>query len=141
MVQRAVARAVPSAGRLRQWAALALGRRRPGEITLRVVGARESRALNRRWRGKDQATNVLSFPYAAQRAVSGDLVLCAAVIHREARAQRKTPEAHWAHMVIHGVLHLLGHDHAAPREAAAMERIERRLLARLSHPDPYESRA
>lgn len=135
-VQRVVAgKGVPSPLRLRRWARAALGPRR-AEITLRVVGAAESRRLNRQYRGKDRPTNVLSFPYAA-RPVRGDLVLCAPVVNREARAQGKPPSAHWAHMVVHGVLHLRGFDHAHSKEARAMEARERVILAGLSFPDPY----
>jgi probable rRNA maturation factor len=129
------ARSVPSAARLRRWAGAALGRRR-GELTLRIVGPAESRTLNRRFRGKDQPTNVLSFPYG-EPGVLGDIVICAAVVNREAREQGKRAPAHWAHMVVHGVLHLLGFDHIRPADARVMEGRERAILARLSFPDPY----
>jgi probable rRNA maturation factor len=136
-VQRAVAaRGVPSPARLKRWAHAALGRR-SGELTVRVVGGPESRALNRRYRGKDKPTNVLSFPSDAP-GVLGDLVICAPVVAREAREQGKAPAAHWAHMVVHGVLHLLGFDHIRPGDAKVMERRERAILARLSFPDPYK---
>ena len=98
-----------------------------------AVGRREARAINRRWRGKDYAPNVLSFPVALPAGVAsallGDLVICAPVVAAEARAQGKAPAAHWAHMVVHGVLHLLGHDHMKKPDAARMERLERRILA------------
>lgn len=137
MVQRAVAaRGVPGPARLRRWARAALGRR-GGELTVRIVGPAESRALNRRYRGKDQATNVLSFPSDAP-GVLGDLVICAPVVRREAREQGKRGAAHWAHMVVHGVLHLLGFDHIRPADARVMEARERAILARLSYPDPYQ---
>jgi probable rRNA maturation factor len=113
----------------------ALGRR-TGEVTLRIVGPAESRALNRRYRKKDKPTNVLSFPYD-DPGLLGDIVICAAVVNREAREQGKRREAHWAHMVVHGVLHLLGFDHIRPADAKVMERRERAILARLSFPDPY----
>jgi probable rRNA maturation factor len=139
---------VPAAAALRRAArATLLGarRRRAATLAIRIVGTREARAINRRWRRKDYAPNVLSFPAAlpdaARRALAGaplgDLVICAPVVAREARAQRKPAAAHWAHMVVHGVLHLIGHDHQRPREAARMERLERRVLASLGHPDPY----
>jgi len=135
-VQRRVpARGVPVPGRLRAWARAALGGER-GELTIRVVGSRESRALNRGYRGKDQPTNVLSFPYG-EPGVLGDLVLCAPVVNREARQQGKAPAAHWAHMVVHGVLHLRGFDHIRKAQARVMESRERAILARLSFPDPY----
>jgi probable rRNA maturation factor len=138
VVQRAVAaRGVPAPARLRRWARAALGRR-GGELTVRVVGAAESRALNRRYRGKDKPTNVLSFPSQAP-GVLGDLAICAAVVAREAREQGKRPDAHWAHMVVHGTLHLLGFDHIRPADAKVMEGRERAILARLSFPDPYQS--
>jgi probable rRNA maturation factor len=121
----------------------ALGRRK-GELTLRIVGAAESRALNRRYRKKDKPTNVLSFPSEKMGTdldlspfFLGDIVICAAVVNREAREQGKRREAHWAHMVVHGVLHLLGFDHIRPADAKVMERRERAILSRLSFPDPY----
>ena len=136
MIQRRVApRGVPSPARLRAWARAALGGQ-AGELTLRVVGAPESRALNLRYRGKDQPTNVLSFPYG-EPGVLGDVVLCAPVVNREAREQGKAAAAHWAHMVVHGVLHLRGFDHIRKTEARVMETTERAILARLSYPDPY----
>jgi probable rRNA maturation factor len=109
-----------------------------GAVTIRVVGAAESRRLNRRFRGKDKPTNVLSFPYDVPGAL-GDVVICAPVVNREAREQGKAPAAHWAHMVVHGVLHLLGHDHIRAADAKMMEARERAILARLSYPDPYST--
>jgi probable rRNA maturation factor len=107
---------------------------------VRIVGAAEARRLNRRYRGRDHATNVLAFPYASsRRAVQGDIVLCAPVIAREALAQGKTLEAHFAHLTVHGLLHLQGHDHSGRREAARMEALEKKLLAKLGYPDPYAS--
>lgn len=117
----------------------------PGEITIRVVDEAESRQLNAEYRGKDKPTNVLSFPFempeglpeGALPPVLGDLVICAAVVAREAREQGKSPEAHWAHMVTHGVLHLLGYDHQETREAELMEALEIEILAGLGYADPY----
>ena len=138
-------RGVPSPARLRQWARAALGGAK-GELTLRIVGAAESRAPNRRFRDKDKPTNVLSFPYdplprplsrTRERGELGDLVICAPVVNREAREQGKAAAAHWAHMVVHGVLHLRGFDHIRTAEARVMESRERAILARLSFPDPY----
>jgi probable rRNA maturation factor len=120
---------VPSAGKLRQWAALV-----PLQATVRIVGARDGRGLNRRFRGKDYATNVLSFPYGREE---GDVVLCHPVIAREARAQGKTLCAHYAHVLLHGLLHLRGYRHEKKQEALRMERAEIRLLARAGFGNPY----
>jgi probable rRNA maturation factor len=126
----------PTVGEVRRWARAALAR--PGEITVRIVGAAEARNLNRRYRGHDHATNVLSFPYAlSARRVHGDIVLCAPVIAREARARGKSVEAHFAHLTVHGLLHLQGHGHSGPRAAARMEALEKRILGKLGYPDPY----
>lgn len=133
--RRVAARGIPSPARLRGWAAAALGGER-GELTLRIVGEAESRRLNREYRGKDKSTNVLSFGYETP-GVLGDLVLCAPVIAREAKGQGKPPAAHWAHMVVHGVLHLRGLDHIRAADAKVMEGRERAILARLSFADPY----
>ena len=123
---------------VRRWARGAL--KGSAEITVRIVGAAEARVLNRRYRDRDYAANVLSFPYGLARGmVQGDVVLCAPVIAREALAQGKTLEAHFAHLTVHGLLHLQGHDHAGRREAARMEALEKRLLAKLGYPDPYAS--
>jgi len=133
----------PSAKRMALWAAATAGARgRHGEMAIRIVGKRESRRLNAHWRGKDYATNVLSFPVEGLPAVVrprplGDLVICAPVVAAEALEQGKTQTAHWAHLVVHGVLHLLGHDHEQDTEAVRMERLERRILAGLGFPDPY----
>ncbi|MGH8127065.1 MAG: rRNA maturation RNase YbeY [Gammaproteobacteria bacterium] len=140
-VQYAAPRAgVPAAASLRRWAEAALAAH-PGDVTLRVVGQDEGAALNKRYRGRNTATNVLSFPAAllpdGTCPIRGDLVLCAPVIAREVREQDKTASAHWAHMVVHGCLHLCGHDHAQDAEAAEMEDEERRILATLGYPDPY----
>jgi probable rRNA maturation factor len=129
-VQYAVSRrGVPSAASLRRWAALI-----PSAATLRIVGAREGRRLNRSFRGKNYATNVLSFPYA--KGV-GDVILCHPVIAREARKRRKPLAAHYAHLVLHGLLHLRGYDHEKKREAKRMERVEIRLLAHAGFGNPY----
>ena len=128
-------RGVPRSARFRHWALAALGAR--AEVTVRVVTAPEARMLNRRYRGKDYATNVLSFSYEAGRMTCGDIVLCAAVVAREAREQRKSPGAHYAHLTVHGVLHLRGFDHETSAAARIMERHERRILRGLGYPDPY----
>ena len=136
-VQIATRRAgVPHVRSFTRWANAAFAgarpRRRPdaAELTIRVVGAAESRKLNRTWRGKDKPTNVLSFD-------GGDLAICAPVVAREAREQGKQPAAHWAHMVVHGVLHLLGYDHENDRDAERMEARETKILAQLGMPNPY----
>jgi probable rRNA maturation factor len=120
---------VPGTGSLRRWAALVAI-----EATLRIVGAAEGRRLNRQYRKKAYPTNVLSFPYGKDR---GDVVLCHPVIAREARAQGKTLAAHYAHLVLHGLLHLRGYEHEKKREAERMERLEIRLLARAGFGNPY----
>jgi probable rRNA maturation factor len=135
--------AVPAAAQLRRWARGALGAKVRGEITVRIVGAEESAELNSRYRGKRGPTNVLSFPAesppgpADELLPFGDVVICAEVVEREAREQGKKPAAHWAHMVVHGVLHLQGYDHEKVRDAGIMEARERELLADLGFPDPY----
>ena len=131
VVQRAAAGA-PSAALLTHFARAAASAR--AEVTLRVVGAPESGRLNEKYRMKNGPTNVLSFPYGGG---SGDLVLCHPVIRKEAKEQRKTLAAHYAHLVVHGILHLRGHDHARKSDAARMERREIRILRRLGIGDPY----
>jgi len=130
-VQRAV-RTAPPARRLRAWALAAA--RAGSQITLRVVGAAEGRTLNRAFRRRDYAPNVLSFAYSRRQ---GDVVLCHPVIRREARAQGKTLAAHYAHLVVHAVLHLRGLSHARARDRQRMERREIRILRRLGVADPY----
>jgi probable rRNA maturation factor len=126
----------PSAALLRRFALAAAPAR--AEFTLRVAGAPESRKLNGKYRAKDHATNVLSFPYGSGR---GDIVLCHPVIAQEARKQGKTLLAHYAHLVVHGILHLRGHDHLRKSDAARMERLEIRILRRLGFGDPYAADA
>lgn len=133
---------LPSPQSFRRWAEAAMtGRIRRADLAIRLVGEREGKALNRHYRGKDYATNVLSFPAELPEGVDlpilGDIVLCAPVVAREARTQGKPLKAHYAHLTVHGVLHLLGLDHEDPREAEAMERIEREVLSGLGIPDPY----
>ncbi len=130
------ARHVPTPSRLRKYLREVLGAA-PCEVTVRIVGSRESQALNRTYRGKDQPTNVLSFPYQ-RRPLQGDIFLCAPLVWREAREQRKPPAAHWAHLVVHGALHLRGYDHIKHRDAKRMEARERAILSRFRIPDPYQ---
>lgn len=148
-LQSSVRSALPAAARFTTWARAAAGARGEGaEVAVRVVGLAEGRRLNLVWRGRDYATNVLSFPVpvgvppvpgTARRRTRplGDIVLCAPVVAREAARQGKPPLAHWAHLVVHGCLHLLGHDHERAIDARRMERRERRVLAALGFPDPY----
>ena len=131
------ARNVPTAARIRQWARAALGV--DAQVTIRIVGQTEGRLLNRSYRRKDYATNVLTFVFRDSAPLEGDIALCAPVITREARAQRKTVAAHDAHMIVHGLLHLQGYDHENDHDAAVMEKRERALLARFGYPDPYKS--
>ncbi len=120
----------------RRWARAALAG--GGQVTIRLVDAEEGRELNRNYRGKDYATNVLSFPYDTEPRLMGDLVICHEVVIREAAEQGKTPEAHYAHLVVHGMLHLQGYDHETGEEDAdIMEAEEKRVLADLGYPDPY----
>lgn len=132
----------PAEEQIRHWLMPVMGLA-PDDATLciRLVDAEESRGLNHRYRGRDAATNVLSFPFEAPPGLAlpilGDLVICAEVLARECVEQHKTREAHWAHIVTHGVLHLLGHDHQDASQAARMEELERELLARLGFADPY----
>jgi len=129
-VQYAVPRrGVPSAASFRKWCSFA-----SSPVTVRIVGAGEGRRLNRTFRKRDYATNVLSFPYGRG---AGDVILCHPVIAREARKSGKTLAAHYAHMVVHGLLHLSGYDHEKKREAARMERAEVRLLRRAGFRNPY----
>ncbi|MCL2636107.1 MAG: rRNA maturation RNase YbeY [Betaproteobacteria bacterium] len=108
-----------------------------GEIVIRLVDVDEGQALNRDYRGKDTATNVLSFPYDHEPVVRGDLVICPAVVAREAAEQNKPAAAHYAHLTVHGMLHLQGWDHDNDADAQAMEDKEREILAALGYPDPY----
>ena len=157
-------RGVPHARSLNRWAQAACAHHSPRgantanrelELTIRIVGAAESRRLNRAWRNEDKPTNVLSFPAAslAPRANGvpsrlsakefsalqelGDLAICAPVVAREAKEQGKPAQAHWAHMVVHGVLHLLGFDHENDRDAGVMEAREMKILAQFGYPNPY----
>jgi probable rRNA maturation factor len=128
----------PAESQVRRWASAAL--KGSGDITVRIVGTAEGRRLNCRYRGENHATNVLSFPYASSRGgVQGDIVLCAPVIAREARHQGKSLEAHYAHLTVHAMLHLQGHQHARRKDAERMEGLEKKLLTKLGYPDPYEA--
>jgi len=135
----------PAARLMARWADAALGPRGAGcEMALQIVSAPRMRSLNRRYRGKDKPTNVLSFPANAAPGVRprplGDVLICPTVLRREARAQGKSEQAHWAHLVVHGTLHLVGYDHDRDRAAARMERREIAVLKRLGFANPYRQR-
>lgn len=146
MVQRACRTpTAPESGQLQSWADAAFRHGGPPgadlEVTIRIVDEDEARGLNHRYRGKDYVPNVLSFPMIDAGPVAtgmlGDVVICAAVVEREAAEQHKAAEAHWAHLVVHGVLHCCGYEHDAPADAERMESLEVRILAELGFPDPY----
>jgi probable rRNA maturation factor len=134
---------VPPRRQIARWVRAALGRNRVAwSLGVRIVGRAESRRVNRQYRHRDRPTNVLSFNATVREAdgrrVLGDLVVCAPVIAREAREQGKARAAHWAHMIVHGTLHLRGYDHEHDADAQRMERRERAVLGHLGYPDPYE---
>jgi probable rRNA maturation factor len=139
---------LPVQRELAHWAAAALeGRRERAALTIRIVDEPEGRALNLQYRGQDRPTNVLSFPFDAPPGIAdpgeiadliGDLVVCAPVVRREAAEQGKNTAAHWAHLVVHGVLHLLDYDHMTDPEAAEMEGLETAIVQGLGFPPPYE---
>jgi probable rRNA maturation factor len=150
-VLRRVSAWAPRRAELARWAAAALGARSAGrELEVALVGAAESRRLNARFRGRDRPTNVLSFPPAPLPGTSrrratlrgarplGELVVCPRVLAVEARAQAKTLRAHWAHLIVHGTLHLAGYDHERAADAQRMERREITVLRRLGFANPYE---
>ncbi len=127
---------LPTAAQFRRWARKTL--RVDAEIALRIVDENEGRALNRDYRGKDYATNVLTFPLAEEPHLMGDIVLCAPVVLREAAEQHKNIEAHFAHLTVHGVLHLHGYDHETEPQAELMETLETGIVMNLGYPDPYK---
>ncbi len=146
MVQRACRTpTAPENGLIQSWADAAYRHGGPPgtelEMTIRIVDEDEARTLNHRYRGRDYAPNVLSFPMVDTGPVStgmlGDVVICAAVVEREAADQRKPADAHWAHLVVHGVLHCCGYEHDAPADAERMESLEIRILAEFGFQDPY----
>ncbi|NMG30520.1 rRNA maturation RNase YbeY [Aromatoleum evansii] len=152
-IQKAIGKAnrdnAPSSTDMRRWAQAAL-QGVDAEVTVRLVGATEGRELNRDFRGKDYATNVLTFVYGEGEGMpdqdddaplAGDLVLCVPVVVREAAEQGKPLAAHYAHLIVHGMLHLQGYDHEDSDEAEEMEALETRILAELGYPDPYAERS
>jgi probable rRNA maturation factor len=133
----------PDDAQLKAWCEAVLRRLGAvGDVTLRIVSEQESRALNARFRAKDAPTNVLSFPMSVPEhtgeTLLGDIVICAPLVAREAREQGKSERAHWAHLVVHGLLHLLGYDHIDAADAQVMESLELALLAEFEIPNPYE---
>ncbi len=133
---------VPCDQQFEQWATVALQERGEAEVLIRLVDKNESRQLNARYRNRDKATNVLSFPADLPQEIDlpllGDVVICAPLVAQEAEQQNKSPESHWAHLTIHGTLHLLGYDHQTEEEAAEMESLETSLLRSIGFPDPYK---
>ena len=133
---------LPLRQKIQSWARAALNvdGMRGGQITVRFVDAEEGQGLNREFRGKDYATNVLSFPYESEPVICGDLVICSPVVEREAKEQDKSLEAHIAHLIVHGVLHLQGYDHETSKaDARRMENHERAILLALGYADPYSA--
>jgi probable rRNA maturation factor len=132
---------LPTEADFARWARAALLEGQPAEVCIRIVDSEESRDLNHQYRGKDKPTNVLSFPFEAPEHIEldllGDLVLCAPVIAHESEEQNKPLAAHWAHMIVHGMLHLQGHDHIEDDQAEEMEALEIRILTTLGYDDPY----
>jgi probable rRNA maturation factor len=129
------ARKMPTRAQFRRWVKVAL--QRDVSITLRVVDEKEARELNKKYRGKDYATNVLTFVYDDAGSLSGDIVVCAPVVEREAAAQHKDLLGHYAHLAIHAALHLQGYEHENDADAAGMETLETALMLKLRYPDPY----
>ena len=125
---------LPSPWQLRRWARAALDQ--DADVTLRIVSRSEGRRLNREFRGKDYPTNVLTFAYPEQRPLAGDIVLCAPVVRREAHEQQRSLTAHYAHLVVHGLLHLQGYDHQRAAEARRMQSLESEIVTQLGYPDP-----
>jgi len=126
---------IPSPAQFKKWARKAL--RVNSEITLRIVDEEEGRMLNLEYRGKDYATNVLTFPLMEEPLIMADIVICAPVVAKEAQAQHKTLEAHFAHLMVHGILHAHGYDHEVPEQAELMESVETQTLTNLGYADPY----
>ena len=138
----ATSEGLPGAEEIRAWTRAAIaGRRVDAEVSVRVVDEAEITRLNRTFRGRDQPSNVLAFPFDKMPAVEipllGDVVICAPVVSREASEQGKAECAHWAHLVVHGTLHLLGYDHEEPADAEIMEQTEKDILRSLGYGDPY----
>ncbi len=134
-IQRATQRETPSRSQFLRWVKAALNM--DTEVTIRIVSANEGRALNAAYRGKDYATNVLTFPLTEEPHLMGDIILCAPVVEKEAREQGKDLMAHYAHMTVHGILHLHGYDHETEAQAELMEALEVETLRKLGYANPY----
>lgn len=128
---------LPTATQFKRWARNTI--RVDSEITLRIVDEAEGRELNKTYRQKDYATNVLTFPLAEEPFIMADIVICATVVAKEAKEQKKTLEAHFAHLTAHGILHAHGYDHEIQEQAELMESIETQILTKLGYADPYAS--
>nr|WP_294840678.1 rRNA maturation RNase YbeY [uncultured Methylotenera sp.] len=126
---------IPSASQFRKWAKAAL--RVDTEVTIRIVDAEEGQMLNNTYRGKDYATNVLTFPLTEEPYLMGDIIICAPVVAAEAVAQHKSLEAHYAHLTVHGILHLHGYDHEIEAQAELMEGLETAIVTKLGYASPY----
>jgi probable rRNA maturation factor len=129
------AASLPTTAQFRKWAKAAL--RVDTQVTIRIVDAEEGRQLNSMYRGKDYATNVLTFPLTETPYLMGDIIICAPVVEAEANAQAKSLEAHYAHLTIHGILHLHGYDHETEPQAELMEGLETAIVTKLGYPSPY----
>lgn len=145
LINNSNSKQLPGLSDLELWATAAVGQQREeAEISLLIVDEAEGAELNQQWRNKNGPTNVLSFPSDLPAELGlpllGDLVICAPVVAREALAQKKSLSSHWAHMVVHGTLHLLGFDHIDNDQAEEMESLETDILARIGYPDPYQDR-
>ena len=145
LINNSNSKQLPGLSDLELWATAAVGQQREeAEISLLIVDEAEGAELNQQWRNKSGATNVLSFPSDLPAELGlpllGDLVICAPVVAREALEQKKSLNSHWAHMMVHGTLHLLGFDHIDDDQAEEMESLETDILARIGYPDPYQDR-
>jgi probable rRNA maturation factor len=144
VIQYAVPKKTPGSVLLKRWANATLGKKNPAEVTIRIVNTDEMTDLNTTYRNKKGPTNVLAFPFDMPKELNdditilGDVVICSDVVEREAKEQDKTSKAHWAHMIVHGILHLLGHDHVIEKDAIIMETKETRILKTLGFPNPYK---
>ncbi|WP_019897488.1 rRNA maturation RNase YbeY [Methylotenera mobilis] len=126
---------LPTASQFRKWAKAAL--RVDTEVTIRIVDAEEGKLLNNTYRGKDYATNVLTFPLTEDPHLMGDIIICAPVVEAEAKAQQKSLDAHFAHLTVHGILHLHGYDHETDPQAELMEGLETAIVTKLGYASPY----
>lgn len=126
---------LPTSSQFRKWAKIAL--RVDTEVTIRIVDETEGRELNKTYRGKDYATNVLTFPLTEEPHLIGDIIICAPVVEAEAKAQHKSLEAHYAHLTVHGILHLHGYDHETEAQAELMEGLETAIVTKLGYANPY----